>query len=250
MPVAAFASSRFLRFARRFGPRAALQAARMDRPGGEPVEVRLPGVAHPLWARPRTSDVATFDEIFLGREYDLPWKCFEPAHILDLGANVGYTSVFFALRWPRARVLAVEPDERNLRLLERNIRPWGRIEALRAAVWPHPAFVRVRNPDGDFNNLQVAESPDPGPDDVMGHTVAELIERLGCARLGLLKIDVEGAEAELFRGDTEWLDWVDAMVVELHDRLVPGCAEALCRALRGRRFRMEVVGRNLAVDLR
>src|SRR5581483_8252493 len=96
VPVAAFASSRFLRFARRFGPRAALQAARMDRPGGEPVEVRLPGVAHPLWARPRTSDVATFDEIFLGREYDLPWKCFEPAHILDLGANVGYTSVFFA----------------------------------------------------------------------------------------------------------------------------------------------------------
>jgi len=35
-----------------------------------------------------------------------------------------------------------------------------------------------------------------------------------------------------------------------HDRIAPGCAQALHDALRGRRFRQEIVGANLAIDLR
>jgi hypothetical protein len=40
------------------------------------------------------------------------------------------------------------------------------------------------------------------------------------------------------------------LIVELHDRIVPGCAQALCSALHGRRFQQEIVGSNLAIDLR
>ena len=40
------------------------------------------------------------------------------------------------------------------------------------------------------------------------------------------------------------------LVVELHERIVPGCGEALCDAVAGRRFRMEIIGANLAFDFR
>ena len=49
---------------------------------------------------------------------------------------------------------------------------------------------------------------------------------------------------------TEWLDRINVMIVELHDRIVPECARVLYDALRGRRFRQEIVGGNLAIDLR
>jgi FkbM family methyltransferase len=239
-----------LRYISRFGLRAGLQAAQLNRREGGVVAVRLPGLRHPIWGRAGTSDLETFDEIFVAREYELPCANFEPEHILDLGANVGYTSVTFAARWPRAHILAVEPDARNFRLLERNAEAWVRIATLRAAVWPHPALVQVANPQDAANAYRMSESETPSEEGIPAFTVDQLIDRQGCDRLDLLKIDIEGAEAELFRNETEWLDRVGVLVVELHDRIVPGCSEALYGALRGRRFRQDIAGQNLVIDLR
>lgn len=239
-----------LRYFSRFGPKAGLQAARLRRPAGATVPVQLPGLAHPIWARTGTSDAATFDEVFVAQEYELPFADFDPAHILDLGANVGYASIYFAARWPRAHILAVEPDARNAGLLARNTRPWPRIARLQAAVWAHPARVCVANPADAANAFRMRELAEGPTDSIEAYTVTQLIERMGCARLDLLKMDVEGAEAEILRDGADWLDRIDTMVIELHDRLVPGCGEALNDALHGRRFRLEIVGANLALDFR
>ena len=212
--------------------------------------VQLPGFTHPIWARPGTSDVATFDEVFLAREYELPFEDFYPSHILDLGANVGYASLYFANRWPRAQILAVEPDAQNTNLLARNTRGWPRIDRVQAAVWAHPARVCVANPGDAPNAFRMRELAEAPSESVDAFTVTQLIERMGCARLDLLKMDVEGAEIEILRESGEWLDRVDVMVIELHDRFLPGCGEALCDALRGRRFHLEIVGANLAIDFR
>ncbi|HTB79469.1 MAG TPA: FkbM family methyltransferase [Opitutaceae bacterium] len=241
---------RNLRYINRFGLRAGLQAARLNLRPGSVVRIKLPGIEYPFWVHAGTSDVETFDEVFLTRQYELPFADFAPAHILDLGANVGYASVYFAARWPQAQILAVEPAARNIGLLERNIRPWTRITSLQAAVWPHPACVQVANPGDAHNAYRMSESMDSEMQTIPGHTVAQLIDRLGCERLDLLKMDVEGAEAEIFQNGAEWLDRVNVMMVELHDRIVPGCAQALYRALHGRRFQQEIVGGNLAIDLR
>ncbi len=242
---------RNLRYINRFGLRAGLQAARLNIRPGSVVRIKLPGIKYPFWVHAGTSDVETFDEVFLTRQYELPFANFEPAHILDLGANVGYASVYFAARWPQAQILAVEPAARNIGLLERNTRPWApRITCLQAAVWSHPACVQVANPGDAHNAYRMSESMDSGMQTIPGHTVAQLIERMGCERLDLLKMDVEGAEAEIFQNGSAWLDRVNVMMVELHDRIVPGCAQALYRALHGRRFQQEIVGGNLAIDLR
>jgi FkbM family methyltransferase len=184
------------------------------------------------------------------RQYDLPFAGFEPTHILDLGANIGYASVYFAVRWPQARILAVEPATSNLDLLAKNTRPWNRITCLQAAVWSHPSWVQVANPKAAPNAFRMSESHDSQNGNIPAYTISQLIERQGCSHLDLLKMDVEGAEAEIFQSGTAWLDRVKVLIIELHDRIVPGCAQALYRALQGYRFQQEILGGNLAIDLR
>lgn len=227
-----------------------MQAARIRARSPEPIPLRLRELPHPLWVRPGTSDVETFDEVFVALEYDLPFADFSPRHILDLGANVGYASVRFAARWPQAAILAVEPALENMMLLKRNTGPYPNITALRAAVWSRATEVAVANPDDAANAYRMSEAVKGGAERVPAYTISQLIARLGHERLDLLKMDVEGAEAEIFRGPLEWLGAVNVMVIELHDRLAPGCAEALYGALHGRHFRQEIVGQNLVLDFR
>ena len=248
--MSANTSRRVLRYISRLGLRTGLQAARMHTRPGSNVRIQLAGIKHPLWARAGTSDVETFEEVFLMRQYDLPFADFEPANILDLGANIGYASVYFAARWPQARIMAVEPATSNLDLLDKNTRPWNQITCLQAAVWSHPSWVQVANPKDAPNAFRMSESHDSKKENIPAYTISQLIDRQGCRDLDLLKMDVEGAEAEIFQNGTAWLDRVKVLVIELHDRLVPGCAQALYRALQGYRFQQEIMGGNLAIDLR
>lgn len=236
---------------RRFGVSTGWQALRLHLSRGSRVPLRLPGISSTLWARSGTSDVATFEEVFVAREYDLPFRDFVPRDIVDLGANIGYASVYFSARWPGANVLSVEPDTQNAELLGQNTRFWPCITRLQGAVWSHPARVCVANPSDAANAFQMREAPlSSEAEGVTGYTVSQLIDSLGCQQLDLLKMDVEGAEREILRSADEWLDRVKVLVIELHDRLVPGCTMALNEALAGRRYRMEVVGANLAFDFR
>jgi hypothetical protein len=63
--------------------------------------------------------------------------------------------------------------------------------------------------------------------------VEELLEELGTDRLDLLKIDIEGGEVEVFDAARSWIDRVDVLVAELHDRLRRGCSRAFYTATAG-----------------
>jgi Methyltransferase FkbM domain len=60
-------------------------------------------------------------------------------------------------------------------------------------------------------------------------TIPELMDRFGVDRIDLLKVDVEGAERALLASSGRIED-VDMMVIELHDRLQPGCTDAFTAA--------------------
>lgn len=104
------------------------------------------------------------------------------------------------------------------------------------------------NPASDSNAFQVGEAAQPAATSVPAFTISQLIDQLGVERVDLIKMDVEGAEAEILREGRDWIDRTRVLVIELHDRLVPGCAESLAERLRGRRYRQEIVGQNLAIS--
>jgi FkbM family methyltransferase len=239
-----------VRYLTRFGWKGGIQAARVRAHATDPLTVRLPELRHPLWVRPGTSDVATFDEVFVAREYDIPLEEFVPQTILDLGANVGFASVQFANRWPAATILAVEPEAENVVMLKRNTGHYRNVDALHAAVWSRSTDLGIENPSDAANAFRMTETGASDGARIPAFTVAQLIDRLGTDRVDLLKMDVEGAEREILRNAQDWIDRVNVLVIELHDRFVPGCAEALYDAVRGRHFRQEIVGQNLVLDLR
>ena len=88
--------------------------------------VRPRQVLYPLQARLRgSSDMSVFDQIFLFQEYSCLRDLKEPSLVLDLGANVGFSTAYFLSAFPKARIVAVEPDERNLAICKSNLSPYG-----------------------------------------------------------------------------------------------------------------------------
>ncbi len=57
-------------------------------------------------------------------------------------------------------------------------------------------------------------------------TILDVMERFGLDHIDLLKLDVEGAEAEILAASAPWIDRVEMIVAELHDNVRPGCTAA------------------------
>lgn len=190
------------------------------------MKLAVPGSGYRVLARRESSDRAAFEHVFGGAyELDVP---SEPRLIVDLGANAGYASVFFALRYPSARVIAVEPVPENATLARKNVSRLGRVDVVEAAAWPRPARLTLIDPGKGFWGMRVAED---AAGEVAAVTIPDLLEHAGADRVDILKVDIEGAEAELFSENTAWLERVGVLVLELHDRFVPGCRAALDHAI-------------------
>ena len=169
--------------------------------------------------RPNTSDHAAFFQIFVHREY----RCLDEVRqvnlILDCGANIGYTSVYFLNRFPSARIVAVEPDPDTFAVLTANLTPYpGRYRAICSAVWSHSeGLVFSEGQPGAEWTLRVRPPNDSERATLVGTDIGTLLEQSGAERISILKLDIEGAEAAVFSSNYEnWIKRVDNLVIELH----------------------------------
>ena len=201
-------------------------------------EVNVPGVGK-VKIRPGTTDAAIFTQIFIYATYDFPVSG-EVNTILVLGGNNGMSARFFRARYPKAKIVVVEPDETNFAALCKNIEGYDQIIPLKMAVWKEDGFIRLDN--GDSWAIKV--------DMDGGHKVAEaitmktLLAKQGISRIDLLKIDIESAEKEVFEAEASFLAITRNMVVELHDWIKPGCAAAFFNTLVGYTYIYTIQGEN------
>ncbi len=143
--------------------------------------------------------------------------------ILDIGANIGATSVFLLNAYPNARLVALEPDAGNFEVLRKNLEPYGdaRAVAMHGALWDcRESLVVDRGHfrDGGEWSFQVrtATSHDG---EVEGVTLADLLERYGLDTVDILKIDIEGAEERVFESSISGcLHKVARIAIELHNQ--------------------------------
>jgi FkbM family methyltransferase len=232
------------------GWRLALQLrATWTREAGAVVGLSVPGLRGKAWIRAKTSDLAVFQQIVVDREQQVELAA-APRTIVDAGANIGLASAVWAARYPEARILAIEPDAGNFALLRRNTRRYPGVTAVRAGLWCRGGHVRIENPEAEPWAFRVGEADAGDASAVVALTVGDAIGSLGGDRIDVLKLDIEGAELDIFSAaDLGWLDRVGTIVVELHDRLRPGCTEALERALGGRSTRRRRQGEFTVVEL-
>jgi FkbM family methyltransferase len=205
--------------ARTLGLRQTLKLAlARQRRSKEPVALRVPGIPHPLYLRADGTDLNCFWQVFGKRDcaVDLPRP---PRAIIDGGAHIGFASIYFANRFPEATILAVEPEAANYALAQQNLAPYPNVRLVRGGIWCRDAWLAIKNPHADSWAFRVQEVAEGAEGACQGHSIDGLLRRFGLDGADLVKLDIEGAEVEVFgRGSLRWLDRIEAVVIELHGK--------------------------------
>ncbi|MDO8511631.1 MAG: FkbM family methyltransferase [Nanoarchaeota archaeon] len=209
------------------------------------MQVQIKKILHPVTLRPGTSDVPLLYHIFVEEEYNIKPKK-EPSFIIDAGANVGFTAVYFANRFPKAKIIAIEPEESNFRLLKKNTDAYPNIRCIKAGLWNSNTTLRITNLEKNSKwGFQVEETTGSGPDTCQAVSINELLKEEGKKEIDIAKIDIEGAEKELFAKNLQWLPKTNLMVIEFHDRMKPGSSKPFWDAVEGMEFRKYRKRKNL-----
>jgi len=193
--------------------------------------------------RAGTSDEGVINEVFTRRSYDLRLLDRRPAQhrradilaflereqsrtgkrplIIDAGANIGATPIYFLSEFPTSRIVAIEPDAGNFELMRRNVEGVP-VDCMRAAVAARPGRVRVSDPGEGNWGLRTVPSDDG---EVGCVTMNDILEHYAATHFPFIaKIDIEGGEADLFSANIEWVERMPIVAIELHDWLIPRAA--------------------------
>lgn len=172
------------------------------------------------------------NSIFQFHEYALPIENFQPKFIIDGGGNIGCSAVYFANLYKDAQIYSVEPATDNFKLLKYNTSFYDNIHVINSALWHKETFIKVKMIE---NNLgwMASETNANDLNAIKTTTILKILKESGFDKIDLLKIDIEGAEKEVFSDPNvdEWLSKVNVLVIELHDRMKRGCGNAFFRAM-------------------
>ncbi|HLD49952.1 MAG TPA: FkbM family methyltransferase [bacterium] len=185
--------------------------------------IRLKGLRDPFFGRFGTSDELVFNQIFIEREYFPVTHIRDPKFIMDCGANVGYSALWFLNQYPDACILVVEPDPENFALCQKNLLPYGkRVSFVRAGIWPRETglvVVKGEYKDGREWATQVRECRAGEKPGLRGRGIKNLLKEFDRESIDILKIDIEASEKNLFAENVEpWLGKVKNLVIELHGK--------------------------------
>ena len=202
---------------------------------------------YPLTARFGTTDAAVLEHVLIDKEYDIDYGSMHPRLIIDSGANVGYASVFFARKFPDADIYSVEPGDSNFKVLQRNTSRYPRVRPLKKGLWHTSGTLRiVDSGQGEWAFMTKEAGTGLSKErTVEAITIDDIVRLSGHDTIDILKLDIEGAEKELFTGDCPWLAKVNMIIIELHDRMKEGSNTAFYAATEKYGFRRELRGENV-----
>lgn len=199
----------------------------------------------PFTYRGETSDEILADEIFTKGKYVLPFpKDFQPKVIIDCGSNIGYSTLFFANIYPDAQVYSIEPEKTNFKFLRFNTIFYDNIHAINSAIWDKETFARLKSTELGEMGYMVVEAGEDDPAAFKTTTLSKIVADNGIEQIDLIKIDIEGAEKEVFSApdvDT-WLSKVKVLAIVIHDELQSGASYEFFKAISKYRWKFSTQG--------
>lgn len=157
--------------------------------------------------------IMTYKELFVNHLYK-----FKPSAnkyiIIDCGANIGLSVLYFSKQYPDHKIYAFEPDASIFEILKENIRTFelNNVELLDCAVWDKKTELEFYTDCGMGGRVNVAYQH-------------QLPKRVKTVRLldylttdvDFLKLDIEGAEDTVLRDCKEKLSQLDSFFFEYHN---------------------------------
>jgi FkbM family methyltransferase len=197
--------------------------------------LKVRGFPRPVYCRAGGSDLRVFAQVLANREY----RCLDQSHIsglvIDCGANIGLSTLYFLRRFPKVHVIALEPDPDNFKMLARNTAAFrDRVTLLQAAVWNKNTslvFSEARALNRQEWAKTCREAEEREVPQIQAFDIPTILGMSSFKRVGLLKVDIESGELALFDHSAKsWLDLVDVITIELHGAACEKAFHSIVRA--------------------
>lgn len=186
-----------------------------------------------------SSDFSVFKTVILEKQYNIDLKIdrFSEITIIDGGANVGYTSIFYKDKYPNARIIAIEPFDENFQLLNENIKinNLNNIHTEKKALWfkDTTLFIDFNFRDSREHSIRTCEKQQRIGVKVDAISLVALIEKYKIETIEILKLDIEGSEKDIFENDVNINDVLTIsrnFVIEIHDEF--NCRNQIVKILK------------------
>lgn len=236
------------RYINNFGIRGLLIAIKLKL--GLTKRIFIPKIPHPIYLRSGTSDASVFTQVFGSLEYNINIR-FQPETIIDAGANIGLAAVYFINKYPKSKIISVEPENSNFELLQRNVSNYKSVHTIQRAISNKAnQYVNVVDDDNGEWGFTTEVKEESDNKNVKGFvktiTIGEIMEENELKQIDILKIDIEGAEKELFESAFEkWMPKTRCIIIELHDGMKKGCSKSFFKVISQYNFSLLHKGENL-----
>jgi FkbM family methyltransferase len=160
------------------------------------------------------SELWVLREVFVLEHYALPPDVV-PGVVVDLGSNVGISVLYFASRFPEARIVAVEAEPEAFARLRANTGHLNRVTPVHAAIADHDGETMIFSGEESWGASTIRAPEHSSEHVVPAMTLDSLAEAHGLDRIDLLKMDVEGAEVPILRS-ARALRGAGTVVFEFH----------------------------------
>lgn len=175
------------------------------------------------------AELLMIEEIFFHREYDM--NIVNPKNILDLGSNIGLSTIFFATKYPEAKIISIEPDPETFKILEKNTKQFSNVILLNCAVSDKNGSVDFfKNKKHNASSIFHRNAEDQK---ITVNTVSlvDVFSKNNLSEIDILKFDIEGAEFKVFENWNEWQK-VKSITGEIHADLAENESFDLLRLLK------------------
>lgn len=157
-------------------------------------------------------------EIFEKDIYKLKLRTDNTPIIVDCGANIGLSVMYFKHTYPKATVIAFEPDPDIFEVLKYNVEVFNpsNVELHQKAIWKDESGIEFLQ-EGGFSGRIPKEGDKKHTIKVPTARLKNILQNQD--RIDLLKIDIEGAEYEVLMDVENDLEHVDNIFIEYHSHV-------------------------------
>lgn len=177
-----------------------------------------------LIIRRGTQDAFVFLNVFANKSHRPITGISEPSVIVDLGANVGYTVVDYALLYPKAKVIGVEMNRDNFNIAVENSATLANAIMVNRAVSISDGNIVSYNAEAKEDAFRLSESTHTNGKTIEIETITidTLLKNYNVDVVDYMKMDIEGEEGEILNhSDLGWLRRVKIIQIEMHPHLNP-----------------------------
>ena len=198
---------------------------------GKYIEKEFAG--HAIYLRKNNVDVQVYEYVFNAQYHRpyIPLKESKPV-ILDLGVNIGLSVIDFKELYPSAIIYGYELNSENAALALKNTTGFENVFIQNLGVWYSETEVAISGDDPDA--YKINENTGQAQTLVKTTTLQQIIKDHHLTVIDYVKMDIEGAEHEIFQYDLDWLDITRQIKIEIHDG--PAILEFIWEKLANRGF--------------